>query len=298
MKKHHLIGISAVVLLTLFMTAQFYFTDKVIHPPHQTHAQYLQKEPSTPPSLESLNITYREFTVKSFDGVQLKGWFVPGTQKLAILLLHGHGSNRMQVMKQVAYLHRAGYPLALFDFRGSGESSGRHSSLGLWEGRDARAVADYLAEQYGFQKFAGIGFSMGASAGLYWAAHDARVQKLVLDSPNAGLVPVTRMRGRHDFPFLPDWFYKAGFVLIRLRLGLPQEGMYLQRVVKEKIKFPVLYIQGTRDDLEGTYFAKELHALSMPDSQLWEVPGAGHVRSYEVDSAQYEKKVLGYLGRP
>jgi pimeloyl-ACP methyl ester carboxylesterase len=156
-------------------------------------------------------------------------------------------------------------------------------------------VADDLSKQYGFQNFAGIGFSMGASAGLYWAAHDTRVVKLVLDSPNAGLVPVTLMRGRHDFPWLPNWFYKVGFAVIRLRLGLPQEGMYLQPVVKEKIKFPVLYIQGTHDDLEGTYFAKQLYAVSAPGSQLWEVPEAKHVRSYEVSAAEYERKVLEYL---
>jgi pimeloyl-ACP methyl ester carboxylesterase len=211
--KKYLLAASALFFIAgiLLVAVEFYFTDKVIAPPRLSYKEYILQKPGTPPSLESLKIKYENILVTTEDRLKLSAWYIPNKKKTPLLLLHGHGANRMSFMKQVSYLYEAGYPLVLFDFRGSGLASGKYVSMGVHEAKDIKAMIDYLQKQHHFNHFGILSNSMGANAALLAAAKDKRITAVICDSPYTSLVDVVTLRGKKDFPFLPNWFFKLGF---------------------------------------------------------------------------------------
>src|SRR5258708_7368760 len=80
------------------------------------------------------------------DGVPLKGgWWPAGEPSRAIVLLHGLGANRLQMLPRAQWLHSIGYATLLFDFRGCGESGGK-SGLGYDERLDVGAALRFIQE--------------------------------------------------------------------------------------------------------------------------------------------------------
>jgi pimeloyl-ACP methyl ester carboxylesterase len=244
--------------------------------------------------LESLKIKYQSLNVVTSDFLPLKVWYVPNKKKTPILLLHGHGSNRLAFMKQVAYLHRSGYPIVLFDFRGCGTAPGKYISMGVHETKDIQAVMDHLQKKYHYSSFGILSNSMGANAALLTAAKDQRIKAIVCDSPFSSMAEVIKLRGKRDYPFLPEWFYRLGFKIIEWRIQIKMSDAD-GTLALQKINIPILYIQGTRDDLKGTFFAKKLLKNSPAGSQLWEVPEAEHFKNFEKNPVLYKKKVLDYF---
>src|SRR5689334_16709153 len=54
-------------------------------------------------------LAYRDVTVRSPDGVQLKAWYVPGTSPAGIVLCHGFPGCRADLVDFLPWLHRAGF---------------------------------------------------------------------------------------------------------------------------------------------------------------------------------------------
>ena len=73
---------------------------------------------------------------------------------------------------------QAGLPTLRFNFRGVGNSQGRHDS-GKGEHGDVRAAIDYLQTRFPAVPVCVIGFSFGSWVGLSVGATDARVGALV-----------------------------------------------------------------------------------------------------------------------
>jgi pimeloyl-ACP methyl ester carboxylesterase len=108
------------------------------------------------------------------------------------------------------------------------------------------------------------------------------------------MAEVIKLRGKRDYPFLPEWFYRLGFKIIEWRIQIKMSDAD-GTLALQKINIPILYIQGTRDDLKGTFFAKKLLKNSPAGSQLWEVPEAEHFKNFEKNPVLYKKKVLDYF---
>jgi hypothetical protein len=78
------------------------------------------------------------------EGGQRVGWFIPGREQATVILLHGFGCQRQEMLDYAQVLHQAGYSTLLFDFRGRGDSDGDAVTLGLYEQQDALAAVEYL----------------------------------------------------------------------------------------------------------------------------------------------------------
>ena len=118
---------------------------------------------------------------------------------MAGLVCHPHplfgGTMHNKVAFQAAKsLHRAGFPVLRFNFRGAGLSEGEHDR-GRGERDDVRSALDFLSEEFPGVPVVLAGFSFGAWVGLRVGAEDARVAQL------AGLgIPVNDS----DFSYLRE----------------------------------------------------------------------------------------------
>ncbi|MGH9708945.1 MAG: alpha/beta hydrolase, partial [Candidatus Acidiferrales bacterium] len=112
------------------------------------------------------------------------GWFFPGLIRApTIVLCHGYGSQRADILTLVTALQEHQFNVFLFDFVGHGAEHGR-TTLGYEETQELLAAIKGLAnrEDIDSSRFGIWGTDLGAYAGLAAAEQEPRVQALAVDS--------------------------------------------------------------------------------------------------------------------
>ena len=147
-----------------------YTAKKVLHPVSKRKALYLWPD--------EYKMPYDNVYFTTEDKVNIKGWFIPydGAEK-TIILMHGWGMNRSDILKNTYFLHDLGFNLLYFDFRALGESGGKVSSIGYLETRDVRAAIKYLKETRpeSCKKIGLYGLSMGAMVAICEGASNPQI---------------------------------------------------------------------------------------------------------------------------
>ncbi len=180
-------------------------------------------------------------------------WTSPQPEpRFAALVCHPHplfgGTMHNKVVFRVArVLLDLGFPVFRFNFRGTGQSAGQHSS-GRGEPDDVRAALDYLTEQFPGRPLLLAGFSFGAWVGLRAGCGDTRVAELV-------------------------------------GLGLPANTANLSFL--PACAKPLLIIQGERDPFGAREkveaLVAEMHQAHPGQAELAVVPGADHFFAGKLD---------------
>src|ERR1700694_1047855 len=147
-----------------------------------------------------------EFTVTGL-GTR-EGWFFPGLRGApTIVLCHGYGSSRAELLTLVSTLQDHQYNVFLFDFAVHGGNSGA-TTFGYREANELRSALDALAARNDVDShnFGVWGYNLGAYAALREAERDPRIRALVLDSvydTPAQMVKIGVERtGLAGFPFM------------------------------------------------------------------------------------------------
>ena len=91
--------------------------------------------------------------------------------------LYGGTLHNKVVFHTMKALHRFGFPVLRFNFRGTGLSEGEHHH-GIGEVEDVRAALDWLEREYTLP-IVFAGFSFGAAVGLPVACGDPRVVAVI-----------------------------------------------------------------------------------------------------------------------
>jgi fermentation-respiration switch protein FrsA (DUF1100 family) len=268
----------------LFAGASAYFAVQFTSPIRKPAGSFAEYLPTTTESVH-FNAT---------DGVPLAGWFVPraGATRAAVLL-HGHGSNRRQMLARARLLHAHGYAVLLYDARGHGESGGDRISIGWFEKRDLLGALDYLRGR-GFREFGLIGLSQGGATIALAAAELRDIKWATLESVYPTLRDAVDRRFRRMFA-MPGWL--AGMLMLPMaewRLGLSIDDVSPLAHVGE-LRCPVFFLQGEADLSTLPESARALYAQARAPKSIWFVPGAGHVDLYGFTKADYEKKLLDFI---
>jgi fermentation-respiration switch protein FrsA (DUF1100 family) len=130
---------------------------------------------------DDFGIRFERASLTTADGVALRGWSMPhSTPRARILYFHGNGGNLSVWAPILAGIHRRGYAIHAFDYRGYGASTGRPSEQGLYRDVDA-AVEWAWAEGERRVPLVYWGRSLGATMAAY-AARRRAPDGLILES--------------------------------------------------------------------------------------------------------------------
>lgn len=183
-------------------------------------AHTLAKPPRTPilRKPDEYGLAYEEVTFSAADGVELHGWFIPGSSNELVIHNHfspatrygfpGHlegfqasGGFEVNFLPKYKALHDAGYSILTYDMRNHGESGSSANELcgvGYWEWQDVIASLEFART---WEKTAGKAISlqsmcMGANSTL-WAMEKrpeafADIQSLILIQPLHGQTCIER----------------------------------------------------------------------------------------------------------
>ena len=137
-----------------------------------------------------------------------EGWFFPGLRGApTIVLCHGYGSSRGELLTLISALQDHQYNAFVFDFAGHGKNSGM-TTFGYREAEELRVAIDTLAVRNDVDpaRFGLWGYNLGAYAALREAEGDRRVRALVLDSvydqPDEMVKIGVQHSGLAGFPFM------------------------------------------------------------------------------------------------
>ena len=252
-----------------------------------------------------LGLVYETVAFESSDGVPLSGWLLPASQgpggSQTVILAHGYTSNRLQPSVPALELARAlvesGFNVLMFDFRNSGESGGKVTTLGYREVNDIYGAVAWLKRERPAQaeKIGVIGFSMGAVTAIMAAASEPAIEAVVADSPFSDL----RSYLRQNMPIwtgLPD----VPFTWVIMTVLPPLIGLDVDAVSPvarmPRLEQPVLLIHTDQDDVIPAAESQALAAAGRPDrTELWLVPGTRHVGARSVDPAAYDARVIAFF---
>ena len=237
---------------------------------------------------------YENVRFPARDGVTLDGWFVPceGARK-AVVLLHGYGSTRTQMLARAKFFHDHGYAALLYDARGHGRSGDALVSFGFLETRDLLGALDWLRAR-GFTEFGCLGASQGGATIALAGAELHDVRWAVLESVYPTLSNAIDRRFRRTF-FLPGWF--AGALMIPLaewRLGLNSSAVSPRDSVAN-LPCPVFVITGDRDTHTFPSDAREVFEHARNPKVWWLIPGAAHIDLYGFAKQDYERRLLEFI---
>ncbi|MFQ5816679.1 MAG: alpha/beta hydrolase [Terriglobia bacterium] len=153
--------------------------------------------------------TTQAVSFKSPDGTSHNGWFFPGRRRgPVIVVLHGYGSSRSDVLDLATSLQEHRYNVLAFNLAGHGESPRKRTTLGFQETEELLAALDMLARRADLdgQRIGLWGHSLGAYTALKAAARSPGVKVLVLDSLYTRPVDMLRLQlrrhGAHWVPLL------------------------------------------------------------------------------------------------
>jgi pimeloyl-ACP methyl ester carboxylesterase len=198
----------------------------------------------------------------SFDGTRLAGWYVPagngsGPEAPTVVLAHGWGGNKSNMLDRAAVLHDA-YNLVFFDFRNHGQSQAAATTQGVREADDLRAILDWLESRKAPDRIALLGESMGGASALNEAAGDQRVDALIIESTHATLANAAQARlDTSGYPLsMPgSWAILLGTLV---RTGEDVTAADPIQSIAELDERPVLLIYGANDTSIGPDDAEDM----------------------------------------
>jgi pimeloyl-ACP methyl ester carboxylesterase len=226
------------------------------------------------------------------DGLTLHGWYIPSTNRAAVILVHAFNGNRTGTIYHAALLAKHGYGALLYDTRAQGESEGDLNALGWEDHLDIFAALDYLQQrpEVDSERIAVLGLSAGAKAALYAATQTEEIAAVVAEG--------TRWRTFEDlliatepneYIWIPaDWLsYKYAEIASGIRNPTP-----LSQAVSQISPTPMLLIAaGGEMATSQAYF----DTAGEPKT-LWVRDEPGHQIDALFDEPdEYERRVVGFL---
>ena len=254
-----LVGYGAMVALLYFaQRALMYFPDGTRTPPAEVGL----------PEAE-------EVTIETADGERLIAWHVPPADgKLVVLYFHGNAGALVNRVQRFRGLIANGDGLLALSYRGYGGSSGSPSEQGLLA--DAAAIYEFAVAHYAPQQIALFGESLGTGIAVALAA-EKPVARVLLQAPYTSIADI----GAAAYPFMP------------VRLLVKDSFRSDQRV--ERVKAPVLVIQGERDRVVSVENSERLYALIRAPKRFVRFPEGGHV---DLDQYGALDVIRGFLAEP
>jgi len=273
----------ATAVITFILLSAF-FAHRFTTPPRRAHGDRPERFLS---AYESVRFSAR-------DGVSLSGWFVPcAGAKQAVVLLHGYGSTRTQMLARAKLLHDHGYAVLLYDARGQGLSTDALVSFGWFETRDLLGALDFLRTR-GFSNFGLLGASQGGATIALAAAELRDVHWVVLESVYPTLRNALDRRFRQTLG-LPGWLASSLLTpFAEWRLGVSTADISPRNAIAQ-LPCPLLVMAGENDVHTLPADAREVFDRAHEPKSFWLVPGAAHIDLYGFAKEDYERHLLAFI---
>jgi pimeloyl-ACP methyl ester carboxylesterase len=244
-----------------------------------------------------LGVDFEDVVFPSRDGWMLSGWFIPPQNGATVILTHGMGGNRLDLMHIASVLAERGFGLLMYDMRAHGRTTGNLGTWGWLEVNDLNGAADYLLTrpEVDQNRIGALGFSLGGQITIRAVAENNSIKAIIAEDPSPAILADHPMPTEFSIRKLIN--YPALWMVYRLQCAA--SGVSAPAGVLESIgeiaPRPTLLISsgaGRGQEIIRIYF----DSAGKP-KELWEVPETGHGWIFTVRPEVYQDKVCGFFER-
>jgi len=221
-------------------------------------------------------LAYDEVRFRAADGPELHGWYVPAEgARATVLFMHGNAGDIRHRLDTLAFFHRLGLSVFIFDYRGYGESEGRTTEAGTYA--DAQAAWRYLVEERGAppERIVLFGRSLGAAVAAWLAAREGPAA-LIIES---AFTSAPELAAKYYWYLPVHW-------LARFH--------YDTRAALGRVGCPVLVLHSREDEIIPFAHGQALYAAAAGPKQFVELRG-GHNEAFFVSQAVYAAALGEFL---
>ncbi len=234
------------------------------------------------------------------DGVDLAAWYFqnPRNAGCAVVMLHGFGGERSEILGASPIFWDRGCHLLLYDARGHAESSRAFLTFGAHERDDLRLATDWLTTRTGLPRssIGWQGWSYGAATAIQAAPEVTDLAFVIADSSFSSLADIASVQGERQFGSWISVFVPGALFVAGLRAGF-DPGDVAPATAIAGIEAPVLLVHSRTDGYTPVEHSELIFEnadqrqtrLVIPD---WDAP---HARSYEVEPEAYTAIVDDFL---
>ncbi|NQV00360.1 MAG: alpha/beta fold hydrolase [Parcubacteria group bacterium] len=228
---------------------------------------------------------YEKIILKPSDGINIKGWFIPGNSNKIVIMTHVGGltkygstikyknifklyNKEIEFLKTAKHLHNKGYNILMFDFRNHGESDKSPNNgiagVGIEEYKDVVAALDFIKSRSDLNQMdiGFVSFCMGANSTIIAMSKEpekfAKVKCLMAIQPISMSIFVrTYTRKVLSYP-IASLLMPMIKIFVKIQSGWNLSELSPKDYVKD-IKVPTLYAQAKNDpwtelsDIQGFY---------------------------------------------
>ena len=245
----------------------------------------------------TVGLSYASVSLRTHDDVDLAGWYVPASNRAGVVLLHGAGSTRSDVLDEAAVLAAAGFGVVMIDARGHGESGGRAMDFGWYGDADIAAATAYLATRPDVDRdrIGVVGLSMGGEEALGATGSNELIRGVVAEgatarsaADEAWLSDVYGFRGvlQEQLERVQDW------VTDPLTSASPPASMRSAVESSQGTRYLLITAGGVAD--EG-HAARYIGAGAPDRVETWTVDGAGHTAGLATAPEEWTARVTRFL---
>ena len=259
---------------------------RIVKPQRTTSEINMQSFPGRPDAVQ--------FTVAGLGNRE--GWFFPGLRGApTIVLCHGYGSSRGELLTLVSALQDHQYNAFVFDFAAHGGNAGV-TTFGYREADEVRAAIDALAARTDVEpnSFGLWGYNLGAYAALREAEKDRRVRAIVLDSvydlPEEMVKVGVERSGLGGFPFMVrSAELSFGWLNHNYRNDPP-----LSKNLNALAGVPKLFVEAI-DDPELADLTRQMFLRAPEPREQALIPHGNFVGLNDDDKRAYENRVVSFF---
>ncbi|HKX74324.1 MAG TPA: alpha/beta fold hydrolase [Acidimicrobiia bacterium] len=255
-----------------------------------------------PDPQRAFGLFYDEVTFTSPLG-EMTAWEILSGSGPWVIHVHGLGASRSEALRLVGPIASAGFSQLVISYRNDdglpADPSGFYQ-YGRTEWEDVAGAVDYVVGK-GADQVILVGYSTGAAHVMSYLLQRPTdpVVGVVFDSPNLDFERAVDLgASQRRLPFiglpLPPSLVWTAKRISTLRFGIAwSEVDYVTRA--GELTVPVQIFHGSEDDTVPLEVSSDLVAARPDLVRLVIVPGAGHVRSWNVGAEAYERRLLAFL---
>ena len=299
--------IPAVLVFAVGVAAlDFYFIHRLTHPPRTE----LYGSPRDFQLILQKPMWFEE-KWKNSDSTQTVGWLLSrGKPAPAIILSHGYGSNRSELLTLAFELWKAGYNVLVYDLRGHGESPVKWSGLGTYEKDDLLSALKFLrnrTNETGQPLLDGrvglYGVDIGGYVSLVAATQDPTIKAVAVDSVYPDVAhfmshQLKKIVGKDSDMGnrLADsrWTTQLTELAMQLYLLRREDSAPALDSVATASGRKLLFITGKNSGGLGG-MTRELHDAAKDNKQFVEVEQSRLIRLYDTTSSEYDARVVTFF---
>eukprot|EP01016_Furgasonia_blochmanni_P044235 TRINITY_DN6126_c0_g2_i3.p1 TRINITY_DN6126_c0_g2~~TRINITY_DN6126_c0_g2_i3.p1 ORF type:complete len:367 (-),score=104.22 TRINITY_DN6126_c0_g2_i3:176-1183(-) len=280
-------GCGGLVLISIIMLALYIYQNNLLYIPVISP---LGKESETNPegyrSPADRNLPYEDVTIRSADGIKLRGWFIKQkntAEAATVVFFHENAGNigtRLAFLENYYWALRVN--LLIVAYRGYSKSDGVPSERGLQ--LDAQAIMEYIYHRDDIDRgnIFVHGRSLGGAVGVYILHNNEfNVRGFILENSFTSI------------PDMVDVIFPKLSVLkaIVLRNYWPS----LERI--KSLRIPTLFIMSLKDEIVPSAQMDKLYesAVRIPIKEKYEIPEGTHNTNWTINPHAYFESIRRFM---